>query len=189
MKRFASIFAMGLAATLTLSACGAQDAVEGTVDGVTGAVEGAAEVAGDVAGSATDTAGNVAAGAADAAGGAVDAAGNAAGGAVDAVTGGAGGAADSLMAMKDGVTGMTGSITSTVDAVQSGDFAAAKESFAGVETAWGNVKGLVPADATSGIEEKIAEVSTGLAADAPDADSIVSSLGGLTDMIGGLAVN
>ncbi len=90
------------------------------------------------------------------------------------------------MALKDGVSGLTGSITSTVDAVKSGDFAGAKESFASVESAWGSLKSVVPGDAAGGIEEKIAEVSTGLASDAPDSDSILSSLGGLTDLVGGL---
>jgi len=189
MKRFTSVFALGLAATLGLASC---NAAKDVADGAQGAVEGAADVAGDVAGGAVDAAGDVAGGAVDVAGDVAGGAADAAGGAVDAVAGAAGdaasGAAGGLVALKDGVTGMTGSITSTVDSVKSGDFAAAKESFSGVETAWGNLKGVIPGD-TAGIEEKIAEVSTGLASDAPDADSVLSSLGGLKDLVGGLAGN
>ena len=162
MKRFASVFALGLAATLGLASCNAANDI---ADGAQGAVDSAAGAAGDVAASAGG-----------AATGAVDAAAGAAGDAAGAAGGG-------LMALKDGVTGMTTSITTTVDSVKSGDFAAAKESFSGVEAAWGNIKGIVPGE-NAGIEEKIAEVSTGLAADSPDADSILSSLGGLKDLVG-----
>ncbi len=178
MKRFTSVFALGLAATLTLGGC---NAAKDVADGAQGAVEGAADVAGDVAGGAVDAAGDVAGAAGDAAGGAVDAVTDAAGDAAGAAGGG-------LVALKDGVTGMTSSITSTVDSVKSGDFAAAKESFSGVETAWGNLKGVIPGD-TAGIEAKISEVSTSLASDAPDKDSVLSSLGGLKDLVGGLVGN
>ena len=160
MKRFTSIFAVGLAATLALSACGAKDAVSDAAGGAVDATSGAVNAAGEATG-------NVVAGAGDAVGGAAE------------------GAAGGVMAMKDGVTNITTSIGSTVDAVKSGDFAAAQESFSGVETAWGNIKGLVPGE-NAGIEEKIAEVTTGLASDSPDSDSILSSLGGLKDLMGGL---
>jgi len=162
MKRFTSVFALGLAASLTLAGC---NTAKDVADGAQGAVNSAADAAGDIAASAGD-----------AASGAADATASAAG---DAASGAAGG----LVALKDGVTGMTSSITTTVDSVKSGDFAAAQESFSGVETAWGNIKGIVPGE-NAGIEEKIAEVTTGLAADAPDADSILSSLGGLKDLVG-----
>lgn len=185
MKRFASVFALGLAATLALGGCNAaKDVAETTTEGAVGAVDSATDAAG-----AASTAADAAATATDAASSATDAAATAVGDAATAVGDAAAGASGGLMAMKDGVTGMTSSITSTVDSVKTGDFAAAKESFSGVETAWGNLKAMVPADVATGIEAKIAEVSTGLAADAPDAAGVTASLGGLTDLVSGLAAN
>ncbi|NJM56893.1 MAG: hypothetical protein HC857_04890 [Synechococcales cyanobacterium RU_4_20] len=179
MKRFTSVFALGLASTLALSACGAKDAVSD-------AGGAAVNTAGEVAGSATDAAGNTVEAAGDAASKTVDAAGSAASGAKDAVAGAAGGAVDGVMALKDGVTDITGSVTSTLDAVKSGDFVAAKESFSKVESSWGTLKAMVPSDAATGIQEKITEVSTSLGAETPDATAITSSLEGLTGLLGGL---
>ncbi len=168
MKRLTSIFTLSLAASLALSACGAKDAVDQAAGTVQNGATGAIDAAGNAASSATDAATK----AASATG--------------DAVKDAAGGAVGGVMALKDGVMGMTGAITSTVDAVKTGDFAAAKTSFATVESSWNNLKSVVPADAVGGIQEKITEVGTGLNAASPDKDALLSSLGGLTDLVGGL---
>lgn len=186
MLRSKLALVVSLCSVLTLTACSdAVDKAQEATDTVQDAAADTAETAKDIATDTAETAQNVASDTAETAQEAGETV-------TDTITDAADKAKETvteILALKDGVAGMTSGVEETITAVQAGDLTKAKEEFDKLQEPWSKIEKEVKSksgESYQNIEDGMTRIKSALGETEPNKDQLLTDLKEMLTSLGGI---